>query len=279
MKKINLLLVGVIIFLLIGCMSVEDKLAQNSSDNSLLNVRERGTLFVGTNIPYEPMEFLDANGEFVGIDIDVARNIASEMGLEIEFVNYEWDDLFVAIKNGEVDFAISSITITPERSEEMLFSIPYFNAGQVIIVNDDNQEIVVPEDLFEKKVGVQLETTSYDEAVKYAGEEYVFLYVDYDRPVVDLLNKELDAIITSDEAHKHKPNPELFLKAAESLEIQPSEAIVFEDAVNGIEAAKRAKMKVVGVVTHFHTRDDLKDADLIVNELSEINIVILENLL
>ena len=63
------------------------------------------------------MESMDEKGNIVGIDIDIVNAIAEAAGFEVEFKNYGWEPLFPAVDNGEVDFAVSSITITEEPSE------------------------------------------------------------------------------------------------------------------------------------------------------------------
>jgi ABC-type amino acid transport substrate-binding protein len=241
-KQAFFLVLVILSLMTISCTSTNDELLNEQlSDDSFSKVQERGKLIVGTNIPYEPMEFLDENGEFAGIDVDVAREIALRLNLEIEFVNYGWDELFVAVKAGEVDFAISSITITDERSQEMLFSIPYFNAGQVIVVSAEDESVLTPEDLLGKKVGVQMDTTSYDEAVKYAGESLVLSYEDYDLATVALLNDNLSAIII--------------------------------DYIAGLELVKNnPSLKVVGTpfTQEFYGLASMKENNLLMNEVNQV---------
>ncbi|MFH1500817.1 MAG: HAD family phosphatase [archaeon] len=81
---------------------------------------------------------------------------------------------------------------------------------------------------------------------------------------------KMDTITTLEEIQHHKPHPEIFLKTAEKLEVKPEECIVIEDAVNGIEAAKKANMKAIALLTKFHTREEFEKADLIINSLSEL---------
>ncbi len=79
-------------------------------------------------------------------------------------------------------------------------------------------------------------------------------------------------IITSiEEVEHHKPCPEIFLRTAEKLEMPPENCVVIEDAVNGIQAAKRGGMKAIAVLTEFHAREDFKEADLVVDSLKELN--------
>jgi len=128
----------------------------------LAGIVDRGKIIVGSDIPYPPMEFFEGDTP-AGLDIDIAQEIADSLGVEMEVIDYDWDGLFMAVESGEVDFAISSITITAERSEKMLFSVPYFNAGQTIVVADSTLTL---DDLKELKIGAQTDTTSYDEAEK-----------------------------------------------------------------------------------------------------------------
>lgn len=91
-----------------------------------------------------------------------------------------------------------------------------------------------------------------------------------DLKIMGLLDKF--KIITSvEEAEHHKPHPEIFLKTAEKLNVRPEECVVIEDAINGIEAAKNGNMKAIAVLTRFHTKEDFKTADLIVNSLEELD--------
>jgi len=162
-------------------------------DMSLKNVLESGTLVIGTDATYPPMEYLDENNEIIGFDIDFIKEISSSLNVNPEVKSIEWDNIFNDVKSGEVDVIISSITITTERSEEMLFSDPYFNGGQVIVTLESQEIIFGQEDLREKKVGVQIDTTSQNEAEKYTS--LVEVYPDYEQATKDLLSRKIDAII------------------------------------------------------------------------------------
>ena len=93
------------------------------------------------------------------------------------------------------------------------------------------------------------------------------------------IQKFFDEVITAEDVEKHKPNPDIFLKAAAKLNIEPKGCIVIEDAINGIEAAHKAGMKVVGKVTSIFNESDLSIADLVINDFSELSIEKLKQLL
>ena len=80
----------------------------------------------------------------------------------------------------------------------------------------------------------------------------------------------LDAVVSGSEITKGKPDPQVFLTAAERVKIKPKNCVVFEDAVLGVEAAKRAKMLCIGI-DRYDEPDRLKDADLVTSDLEDIN--------
>jgi len=117
-------------------------------------------LIVATDATYAPMEYMDDKGEIVGIDIDIVNAIAEAAGVEVEYKNYGWEPLFPAVKGGEVDFAVSSITITEDRQKEFDFTDPYFQANQLILVPEDS-DVTEFEDLKDKRVSAQINTTGH----------------------------------------------------------------------------------------------------------------------
>ena len=85
------------------------------------------------------------------------------------------------------------------------------------------------------------------------------------------LGNAFGAIVAAEDVSQGKPNPEVFLKAAERLKIVPEKCVVFEDAYVGIEAAHAAKMKVVAVAT-THSPEELNAADIVVRRLDELSV-------
>lgn len=168
----------------------------------LKHLRVPGILTVGGDIPYGIMEFLNDRGEPDGFDVDFAKNIADRLGVTLQYKDYDWDSLFPALENGEFDLIISSVSITPERSEKFLFSAPYFSGGQAVIVRSNPQDINSFDNINGKKIGVQTDTTGYIEAKKYTDEKNIVAYKemsDYyvkDGIVSDLDQGIIDVIIT-----------------------------------------------------------------------------------
>lgn len=92
------------------------------------------------------------------------------------------------------------------------------------------------------------------------------------------LNKYLTVSITGDEVDRGKPDPEIFLTAAEKLNVQPERCLVFEDANNGVAAAKAANMKCIGLQNPNSGDQDLSKADLVIDDFSELDLDIIKNL-
>ena len=198
MTKRNIILatITILIFIGAGIILYDRSFPEEIEDPLLRKIKEQGEIIVGTDATYPPMESIDEEGNFFGMDIDIAKEIASDLGVKAKFKNIIWEEVFAAVKQGEVDMIISSITITPERAKTMSFSDPYFNAGQVIVIRTDKKEIIKGvEDLVGHALGVQTETTSEKEAKKYTAPALVKSYENYDLAKEDLLGGEIDAII------------------------------------------------------------------------------------
>lgn len=86
------------------------------------------------------------------------------------------------------------------------------------------------------------------------------------------------AVVDATQITKGKPDPEIFLKAAADVQADPSKCIAFEDSVAGIRSAKSAGMKVIGLAT-THTREEIYEADYIINDYTEINLLQISGLL
>jgi polar amino acid transport system substrate-binding protein len=150
---------------------------------------------IATDATWPPFEYVDEQTmEIVGFDIDLIKAIAEEAGLEIEIIDVAWDALLAGIAQCQYDAAISAMTITEERKEAMLFSNPYFEAGQLVTVEFDNTDIKSKEDLGGKTVGAQIGTTGSFEVEKIAGAT-LKTYDDIGLAMQDLMNGQIDAVI------------------------------------------------------------------------------------
>ena len=95
-------------------------------------------LVVGANIGNVPWEFQDASGDFVGFEIDLAREVGARLGRPVEVVNIPFNGLFPAVQSGRIDIALSSITITEKRLNSVSFAQPYYDSAQSLTVLSRN---------------------------------------------------------------------------------------------------------------------------------------------
>ena len=133
---------------------------------TLAEVKEAGKLVVATSPDFPPFETLEG-GKVVGIEVDILTLICQEMGVELEIVQMDFDTVLVGIQSAKYDCGMSGITATADRAKNMLFTNPYYEAAQVIVVKADSA-IKTKADLEGKTVSVQTGTTA-DEGCKEAG--------------------------------------------------------------------------------------------------------------
>ena len=113
---------------------------------------------VGANIGNVPWEFADAQGKFVGFEIDLVNEVAKRTGNTVKIENIPFNGLFPAVQSGRIQIAISSITITPKRLESLAFAQPYYDSDQSLSVLK-TAKIDKLDDLSGKAVGVDTVST------------------------------------------------------------------------------------------------------------------------
>ncbi len=125
---------------------------------SLKQVKKSGKLVVATSPDFAPFESLE-NGEVVGIEVEIMKLICEKLGVELEIAQMDFESVLPGVQAGKYDCGMSGITITEDRQKNMLFTIPYYNAAQVIVVQDGST-IKGKADLAGKTVSVQTGTTA-----------------------------------------------------------------------------------------------------------------------
>ena len=125
---------------------------------TLKDVQKAGKLMVATSPDFPPFESLEGDA-VVGIEPDIMKLICDKLGVEAEFVQMDFDSVLIGIQAAKYDCAMSGITVTPEREKNMLFTAPYYNAAQVIVVAEGSA-ITGKADLAGKVASVQTGTTA-----------------------------------------------------------------------------------------------------------------------
>ena len=152
MKKMFALLLAAL--MLLTCSALAE-------DTGLADVLAKGKLIMGFDEAYPPFGYVDENGEHVGFDIDLAKEVAARLGVELVLQPISWDAKELELSGGNIDCIWSGLTITPERREQMTFTMPYVANEQIMVVMADSG-IASAADVAGKVLGTQTASASVD---------------------------------------------------------------------------------------------------------------------
>ncbi|MBQ3312142.1 transporter substrate-binding domain-containing protein [bacterium] len=196
MKKI-LEITFILLFLClftVGC-------GKNKEPMDLLDsIQQRGILVVGVSSDIVPFGYKNANNEYEGFEIDLAKQIAKLLLYDenkIEFVSVEPANRIMMLNSGQADMIIATMTITPKRMNVVDFSNSYYNAGQTALVNDKSK-IKSLSDLANKKVGVAFGTTAFDGIKEVVPTANLVGFKTYQQAINALKAEEIDAFALDD---------------------------------------------------------------------------------
>lgn len=121
-------------------------------------IQRDGVIRVGMDASFPPFETLDAQGHFLGYDVDLANELARRLGIgHVTFVNIHFDGLYDALLDGKCDIILSALPFDRERTEDVAYTVPYFHAGQVMVVGMAGQASIRDvEDLAGETVAVEM---------------------------------------------------------------------------------------------------------------------------
>lgn len=157
---------------------------------------EERNLRIAFDVPYEPFEYKDENGDLTGFEVDLAAAMCEEMKADCEFVIQAWDGMIPGLLARKFDLIMSSMSITPERAERVLFSEPYYNTpGGWFGPDSFNADVTDMSAMKGKTVGVQRGTTM-DTFVteEMNGVVTIKRYTTADDMVLDLEGQRLDVV-------------------------------------------------------------------------------------
>lgn len=134
MKKIiSILVVLAMVLAFAGCGN------GNKTESDLEYIKQKGNLIVGVTV-FEPMDYQDANGEWLGFDADVAKLFAESLGVKAEFIIIDWDNKIMEINNKSIDCVWNGMTLTDEVTKSMECGKPYCDNAQVVVVKAENAD-------------------------------------------------------------------------------------------------------------------------------------------
>lgn len=167
-------------------------------DESLARVKQSGVLRVGLEATFPPFETTDGQGNFGGFDIDVAHAIAAELGVQPRFDNLSYDTLYDALAVQRVDVLISMIIVERERTQDVTYSPPYYDAGQVLATSEGSPVTGVTM-LAGRRVAVEAGSMAEEEARRLAAGSAGMAIVTFSEPglaLAALAQGEAEAAIT-----------------------------------------------------------------------------------
>lgn len=124
-------------------------------DRTWEHIQTSGRWLVGMDPSFPPFEDLDEAGRPVGFDVDLARAIAAQWGVEAQIEGIGFDGLVDAVQAGRLDSAISALPYQPERTQDVAFSDPYFEAGLVLVTPAGSAAVASVDDLAGRRLAVE----------------------------------------------------------------------------------------------------------------------------
>lgn len=163
---------------------------------SAVSSAKSDTVTVATNATYAPFEWRDKDsGKIVGYDIDILKAVTKRAGLDYDLRLINFNGIIPGLLAGQVDMAITGMTITDHRKKKVDFSEPYYDSGVRILVRADNQDIHSIDDLKGRKVGTEIGTTAYHYLTTHYPDLKLQLYPASSEMYMALNNGNVDAVL------------------------------------------------------------------------------------
>jgi len=175
--------------------------SKSATDNSLNDIKNKKELVVGLDDNFPPMGFRGSNGEIVGFDIDMAKEVGKRLGVKVTFKPVEWDGIILSLNNKDIDVIWNGLTITDKRKEQIGFSKVYLQNKQIIMVSSKST-ISKKSGLSNKNVGLQLgsssETALAKDTALTKSLKQVKKYSNNTEALLDLNAGRIDAVIVDE---------------------------------------------------------------------------------
>ena len=199
---------------------------QTEEDTSLSKVEEAKTLVVATSGTLYPSSYYNDENELVGYDVDVAKEVAKRLGVEITFKEYNVDGQVSSLTRGEADFAANDFGLTDERAEKFSLSTPIkYSFDSMIVRKSDDSGIASLEDLDGKKAAGEPNTSYMRLAESYGAELVTYDNATNDQYLTDVANGRTDVILNDYYLQKMAVAalPDIPVKILEDVYFNPNE--------------------------------------------------------
>jgi ABC-type amino acid transport substrate-binding protein len=220
----------------VGCGGDDNKSAKNGDFQTIT----KGTLQVGSDIPYPPFEF-GREPNYKGYDVDIVNAIGKQLGLKVKFIKTPFDPIFRNLAQGRFDMVASAATITPEREGTVAFSVPYFNADQSLMVKKGS-DIKSVDDLKGKVVGAQLGTTGAMYAKDKTDAKTVRTYDLIDDAFKALQAEQVEAVINDFPVSKYAEQAKPELQVVQTIPTGENYGLAFAKKSTALRKAVRGAL-------------------------------------
>ncbi|UJF16365.1 transporter substrate-binding domain-containing protein [Jeotgalibaca sp. MA1X17-3] len=214
-----------------------------TDDSKLADIQEKGELVMATTADYPPYEWhlvKDGKDEIVGFEIDIAKAIAEEIGVELVIKDMDFDGLIPALTTGKVDIVLAGMNPTPKRAESVDFTDVYISQKDVVLIRkEDADKYTSKESLTDAKWATQKSTIQEDFIKEEFADSYLQSVGKWGTAILSLNTKKVDAILMVDNtAGRYADENENLMIAELDIESSPNEAAVAVAKDNGSLLAK-----------------------------------------
>jgi polar amino acid transport system substrate-binding protein len=179
-----------------SAISTAEQILGHAPTGLAKTIVDKGYVIVADDANYAPQSILLKNGTLVGFDVDVAKKVASILGLQVKFVNPAWDSIPTGLQVGRFDVSIGSMSPTPERRKSVDFANPYALSAAVIMTKAGTPGLDTVASLAGKKIGTGA-ATSYYYWLQKNTDAIIKSYTSSIDTFPDLQNGRLDGVMTA----------------------------------------------------------------------------------
>ncbi|MFO7750686.1 MAG: transporter substrate-binding domain-containing protein [Desulfobacteraceae bacterium] len=187
------------LFVALTIFGVSPAIGDNAKESIIETIQKRGSIRIGLST-FVPWAMKNKKGELVGFEVDVAKQLAADMGVKAEFVPTAWSGIIPALLTGKFDVIIGGMGITPERNLKVNFTIPYEYSGMSMVAHKSRAKgFSTLEDFNRKEVTIALRmgTTAEQAARKFMPRAQLKLFENESQALQDLHLGRVHAVVSS----------------------------------------------------------------------------------
>lgn len=198
-KRILCIAFALVVLVAVGAYAAKNVREDIINESTIEQVSQRGVLRVGMST-FVPWAMNDKSGNLIGFEIDVARRLAQDLGVKVEFIPTKWSGIVPALLTGKFDIIIGGMGIRPDRNLKVNFSLPYDYTGMSILASRKLATGFTTLEDFNKpgvSIAARIGTTAAAAAKKFMPKAGLKLFDDESQAVQEVLNGRVHAVIAS----------------------------------------------------------------------------------